>query len=56
MIVAKPEMFPRYDEKHQFTVLRRFPYSVVYEARAGSVYVVAVARSSRSRGYWQERS
>jgi plasmid stabilization system protein ParE len=54
-ILADPNAFPRYDEIHRFAVLHRFPYSVVYEAQAEGVYVIAVAHSSRSPGYWQTR-
>ena len=55
-ISALPEMFPNYDDDHRFAVLRRFPYSVVYEVQPGHVYVIAVTHSSRSPGYWQGRA
>jgi toxin ParE1/3/4 len=56
LIESRPEMFPNYDEEHRFAVLRRFPYSVVYQVQKEQVYVVAVAHSSRSPGYWQGRT
>lgn len=56
LIAASPEMFPRYDDEHRFAVLRRYPYSVVYQVQPGQVIVVAVAHSSRSAGYWQGRA
>lgn len=56
LIGTFPEMFPPYDEEHRFAVLRRFPYSLVYQARSDHAYVVAVAHSGRSAGYWQGRS
>ena len=55
LIGATPELFPRYDDDHRFAVLKRLPYSVVYQAQPGRIYVVAVAHSSRSEGYWQGR-
>lgn len=55
-IEASPEMFPSYDDDHRFAMLRRFPYSVVYQVQSGQVYVIAVAHSSRSAGYWQGRA
>jgi toxin ParE1/3/4 len=55
-IAASPEMFPSYDDDHRFAMLRRFPYSVVYQIQSGQIYVVAVAHSSRSAGYWQGRA
>ncbi len=56
LIAASPEMFPLYDDAHRFAVLRRYPYSVVYQVQSGQVYVVALAHSSRSAGYWQDRA
>ena len=56
LIASGPETFPNYDDEHRFAVLRRFPYSVVYQVQPGQVYVVAVAHSSRSPGYWQGRA
>ena len=44
-IGADPEMFPNYDDEHHFAVLRRFPYSVVYQVQPGQVSVIAVAHS-----------
>jgi plasmid stabilization system protein ParE len=56
LIGSGPEMFAAYDDEHRFAILRRYPYSVVYQVQAAQVYVVAVAHSSRSPGYWQGRS
>jgi plasmid stabilization system protein ParE len=56
LIQSYPEMYPPYDDDHRFAVLRRFPYSLVYQVQPGQVYVVAVAHSSRSAGYWQGRA
>jgi hypothetical protein len=33
----------------------RFPYSVVYSARDGGIYVSAVAHNSRRPFYWRDR-
>lgn len=54
-IAADPESFPRYDAIHRFAIVRRFPYSVVYQAISEHIYIAAVAHSSRSLGYWQHR-
>ena len=56
LIGTYPEMFPSYDEDHRFAVLRRYPYSLVYQVQQDRIYVVAVAHSSRSAGYWQGRN
>jgi plasmid stabilization system protein ParE len=56
LVGTNPDMFPKYDDEHRFAVLRRYPYSVVYQVQPDRVYVIAVAHSSRSAGYWQGRS
>lgn len=56
MIAANPSMFARYDEDHQFVMLRRFPFSMVYQVHSDHVEVVALAHSRRSAGYWRGRS
>ena len=55
LIGANPDLFPQYDDEHRFAVLKRFPYSVVYRVQPAGIYVIAVAHSSRSPGYWQGR-
>src|SRR5207237_639736 len=56
LIKDSPESYPRYDDDHRFAILRRYPYSLVYQARPGQVFIVAVAHSSRSAGYWRGRT
>ena len=56
LIASNPEMFPKYDEDHRFVMLRRFPYSIVYQVAAGHIQVVAVAHSRRAPGYWKGRA
>ena len=36
-------------------LLRRFPYSVVYEYRNGEVIIYAVAHQRREQDYWRDR-
>ena len=35
VIANSPEMYPNYDADHRFVVLRRFPYSIVYQVQPG---------------------
>jgi hypothetical protein len=37
-------------------VVRRFPYVLVFEERAGHLNLLAVAHTSRRPGYWAARS
>jgi plasmid stabilization system protein ParE len=55
LIEANPKTFPKYDIEHQFAVLRRFPYSIVYQNQDACIYVIAVAHGKRMPGYWQGR-
>jgi len=56
LIETNPEGFAKYDDFHRFALLRRFPYSVVYQAFGNTIFVVAVAHGSRLPGYWSERT
>ena len=56
LIAATPDSYPRYDDEHQFAILKRFPFSLVYQPHPGRVFIVAVAHSSRSAGYWRGRT
>lgn len=56
MIAANPGMFPLYEEDQRYAILRRFPYSMVYQVRPARIDVIAVAHSRRSPGYWKGRA
>jgi len=43
--VSNSALFPAYDDERRFAMLRRFPFSVVYQVQADSIYVVALAHS-----------
>lgn len=55
LVASSPTMFPLVDDSHRYAMLRRFPYSLVYQALPDGVHVVAVAHSRRKPGYWQGR-
>jgi plasmid stabilization system protein ParE len=50
-----PAMYPAYDDRHRFAVLKHFPYSIVYRVDGDDIRVVAFAHSRRAAGYWQGR-
>jgi plasmid stabilization system protein ParE len=54
-IISNPELFPRYDAENHFALLKRFPYSVVYQVYENRIYVIAIAHSSRAPEYWRGR-
>ena len=35
--------------------LRRFPYTVVYQAKAEEIVIIAVAHLARRQNYWRDR-
>lgn len=55
-IRSDPTLFPHYDKIHQFAVVDRFRYSIVYRAIGRQhVHIVALPHSSRRPGYWSGR-
>ena len=56
LIRENPDTFPQYDPDHQFAMLRRFPYSVVYQVQRPFIYIVAIAHGSRLPDYWHGRA
>ncbi len=55
-IGSNPDLCPKYDDAHRYAVLRRFPYSLVFQVQSDRVYIIAVAHSARKAGYWQGRT
>lgn len=55
MIPRHPHLYAKYDEDYRFAVLRKFPYSLIFQFEAPVLLVMAVAHSSRSSDYWQGR-
>lgn len=53
---AAPGRFAKYDDRHRFFLLRRFPFSLVYRVEDDRVLVVAVAHAKRKPRYWEGRS
>ena len=61
MIGRDPLRFPLYEGKQLSRPFRRarvtgFPYVIVYEVREHEMLIVAVAHTSRSPGYWEDRT
>lgn len=50
-----PERWPRFDGEARRTVLRRYPYVVIYRVFRDRIQVLAVAHGRRRPGYWRER-
>ncbi len=54
-IAAFPEHGSPYLAGTRRVVLRRFPYSVVYQVEPEGALVIAVAHHSRRPAYWRDR-
>ena len=52
IIKSNPALFPVYEGDIRYAGLARFPYSVIYQVQPAFIYVIAVAHSARSEGYW----
>jgi len=55
-ITADPDRYPFCDEEHQFYLMSRYPFQVIFRKASGNrLLIVAVAHASRRPGYWTER-
>jgi len=54
-LVADPESFPLIGRENRSIRVPRFPYLLVYRIRSSGPFVIAVAHTSRRRGYWSRR-
>ena len=55
LITENPGLGQKLDPLFRRVLLRRFPYSVVYQAGESEIYVVAIAHQSRRPDYWNSR-
>jgi len=56
LIEAHPAMGAPIDEVFRRAVLVRFPFSIIYSAENGKLWVIAVAHQRRRPGYWRRRA
>jgi plasmid stabilization system protein ParE len=54
-IMANPKVGALFRGTRRRYLLRRFPYSIIYEIGASELRVVAVAHQRRRPGYWAGR-
>ncbi|HUQ71928.1 MAG TPA: type II toxin-antitoxin system RelE/ParE family toxin [Planctomycetaceae bacterium] len=54
-LVADPESLPLIGRDNRSIRVPRFPYLLVYRIQPNGPFVVAVAHTSRRRGYWSRR-
>jgi plasmid stabilization system protein ParE len=55
-ISEQPEIWAPYDHGTRRYLLRRYPFSVVYQVQTHRVVIVAVSHARRRPGYWKSRT
>lgn len=55
LLLVEPKMGAIYHGTRRRYLLRRFPYSIIYQIAADELRVVAVAHHRRRPGYWSAR-
>ncbi len=55
LIESHPAIGKPIDEVFRRAVLVRFPFSVIYCAENGKLWIIAVAHQRRRPGYWRSR-
>ena len=56
LISQNPLRWPKFDNQRRRFIVRKFPYSIIYELHGEEVVVLAIAHGKRRPHYWQERS
>jgi plasmid stabilization system protein ParE len=55
LIAQSPLRWPKFDAERHRIVVRKFPYSIVYEMMGQHIMVLAIAHGRRRPYYWRER-
>lgn len=56
LIYESPKRWPIYAKKFRRLLVRRFPYSLIYEIRESGPVVLAITHVRRKPGYWKRRA
>jgi len=54
-IASDPQRYPKCDDRHQFFLMRRYPFRIIYRMARDHIVVIAIAHASRSPDYWKSR-
>jgi toxin ParE1/3/4 len=54
-ICREPQLFPKWDELHRFSLVSGFPYYVAYRSLSNRVEIVAIFHASRDASIWTDR-
>ena len=56
LIFRNPLSWPQFDAERRRLIVRKFPYSIIYEMHGEEVVVLAVAHGKRKPYYWVDRA
>ena len=51
-----PLLWPVYEGEYRRSLLRRFPYGLIYRVDPPRTFIIAVAHLHRKPGYWKDRA
>jgi len=54
-ITARPKAWPIIEEDIRRSLVRRFPYGILYSEGKEEIFIVAVMHLHRDPGYWKHR-
>lgn len=55
-ITELPRTWPKFQFGFRRFLLSKFPFSVIYQYKENTVFIVAVMHNSRKPGYWHART
>lgn len=55
-ITELPNTWPKFQFGFRRFLLSKFPFSVIYQHKDSTVFIVAVMHNSRKPGYWHART
>jgi plasmid stabilization system protein ParE len=50
-----PEAWPAFERGTRRYLLRRYPFSLIYQIQPSRIVIIAVAHAHRRPGYWKSR-
>jgi plasmid stabilization system protein ParE len=54
-ILTDPKSFPLISPGRRRALLLKFPYKIIFECRADTIDIIAIAHAKRKTMYWRQR-
>lgn len=55
LIVLNPLRWPKFDAERRRLIVRKFPFSIIYEMIGQEIVILAIAHGKRKPYYWRDR-